>query len=196
VTDDDDEFTDADRARLTEAIKAERKLKAEAERKARDEKKRADDLESEKLSEDEKRTKRLAELEAEQKAWEQERREYRIEQAIGRLAPSLSLVDVETVLRLVDQAQITFDDNGIPTNVETVVKDLVKAKPFLAGKAAPAAPGGINAGDGTSSGPPPKLTAEELEAAKKAGMTPERYAAMKSVTTIDDWKKTQPAKAG
>jgi hypothetical protein len=149
------------------------------------------------LSEQEKRDKRLEELEAEQKAWERERQQNRIEQAVGRLAAKLKLVDVETVVRLVDGARVEFDDQGNPKNVEQLVTDLVKDKPFLVGQAPAApAPGGINAGDGTSGGPPPNLTADELGAAKASGMTPERYAAMKSVKTLDDWKAIQPPKAG
>lgn len=149
------------------------------------------------LSEQEKRDKRLEELEAEKTVWERERQQNRIEQAVGRLTAKLKLVDVETVVRLVDPARVEFDDKGSPTNVEQLVTDLIRDKPFLATTApTPPPAGGINAGDGTSGGPPPNLTADELEAAKASGMTPERYAAMKGVKTLDDWKAMQPPKAG
>lgn len=179
------------------ALEAERKARRDAEKRAKDAEKKAADLESEKLTEDQRKAKRLEELEAEKTAWERERQQYRIEQAVGRLTAKLKLVDVETVVRLVDSGRVEFDDSGIPTNVEKLVGDLVKEKPFLATTAATPPPaGGINAGDGTSGGPPPNLTADELEAAKASGMTPERYAAMKSVKTLDDWKAMQPPKAG
>lgn len=176
--------------RAIDRMKEERDNALKAAKKAEGDLKK---LQEASLSEQEKRDQRLAKLEAEKVGWESERQQNRIEQAVGRLATKLKLVDVETVVRLVDQATVTFDDQGSPTNVEQLVTDLVADKPFLAGPTAPPPPaGGINAGDGTSGGPPPKLTAEELQAAKDAGMTPERYAQLKSVSTLTDWQATRP----
>jgi hypothetical protein len=179
------------------ALEEERRLRRDAEKLAKDEKKRADALESEKLTEDQRRTKRLDELEAEKVGWERERQQLRIEQAVARLTTKLKLVDVETVVRLVDPAKVEFDDAGQPTNVEDVVKVLIVDKPFLvsAGTAPTPPTPGINAGDGTSGGPPPNLTADELEAAKQLGMAPETYERMKGVRTLEDYQKAQPAKA-
>jgi hypothetical protein len=189
ATDDADALGDPGK-RALDRMKAERDEAERLRKKAEGDLKK---LQEASLSEQEKRDQRLAELEAEKVGWERERQQNRIEQAVGRLATKLKLVDVETVVRLVDPAQVTFDDQGSPTNVEQLVTDLVKEKAFLVGQAAAPPPaGGINAGDGTSGGPPPKLTAEELQAAKDAGMTPERYAQLKSVSTLTDWQATRP----
>jgi hypothetical protein len=39
--------------------------------------------------------------------------------------------------------------------------------------------------------PDPTLTDDELTAATRAGMTPEKYAEMKGVRTLDDWQALQ-----
>lgn len=176
------------------ALEDERQKRRDAEKRAKDAEKKAADLEAEKLTDDEKRNKRLAELEASEASWNQERRQLRIEQGIARLAGKLKLVDVETVARLVDPAKVTFDDSGSPTNIEEVVTAIVTDKPFLATTAAPPPPpaGGINAGDGLTSQPPPNLTADELAAAKAAGMDPAKYAALRGKTTLGEWQASQP----
>ena len=53
--------------------------------------------------------------------------------AIGS-APT-KVADVDVALSLIDKSKITFNDGGEPTNIDDLLKELVTAKPFLAGAA-------------------------------------------------------------
>jgi hypothetical protein len=55
--------------------------------------------------------------------------------AIGS-APT-KVADVDVAFSLIDKSKITFDEKGEPTNVDDLLKELVTAKPFLAGAFVP-----------------------------------------------------------
>ncbi len=50
---------------------------------------------------------------------------------IERQARKLAIVDEDAAYRLLDAARIEYDAGGNPSNVEALLKDLVKAKPYL-----------------------------------------------------------------
>lgn len=50
-------------------------------------------------------------------------------------ATKVGVVDIETVLKLVDRANIVIDENGNVSGVSEAVQSLLTAKPFLKGKA-------------------------------------------------------------
>lgn len=86
----------------------------------------------------------------------------------------------EDVHRLADLAGVDVDENGKVTGVAEAVKSLVDAgRVPLAGKQkAPSLDGGAGGGDRSSS--QVKLTADELEIARKMNISPEIYAKNKA----------------
>lgn len=174
----------------------ERIQKALAESNKENEKRRKDAkaIEDAKLTDEERAKGERAEFEAQREAFLVEQAELRVNQQVLGLAGRLGLVDVDIVTRLIDWDDLEFDDTGAPTNVEAVVKAIIARKPILAGKPGPTpgSPTGNNAGSGTGGGQPaPALTAQELAAATQAGISPERFAALKGVKTLEDWKATR-----
>ncbi len=172
------------------ARRAAEKATKEAQRLAQDFERRLKELSDKDLSEAEQKDKRLAELEAEREEMLANMQALVITSEVGRLQARLGLVDVDVVSQLLDWDEVDYDDAGRATNIEVLVKDLLKEKPYLGG-ARPAPAAGINPAGGTSSTPPPRLTTEELSAAKDAGLSPERYEALKSVKTLDEWLATR-----
>lgn len=121
----------------------------------------------------------------------------RLEAAVAAQAARLNIIDAEAAVKLLDRSTLELDDEGNPKNVEAALRELIKERPYLAPKAPTnvAPSGGTNAASGTAPGPAPRLTAEELEAAKLTGTDPARYAAMKGVKTLDDYMKVaRPSK--
>jgi len=56
--------------------------------------------------------------------------------AVEREARKLEIVDEDVAYRLLDLEEIEYDSEDRPINLATMLKDLVKAKPFLVGKPA------------------------------------------------------------
>ena len=136
-------------------------------------------------------TKRQKELELEVEKLTKQARRAVLEAAIVKQAITLGIHDPDAAVKLLDTDELELDDEGEPKNVESALKALIKAKPYLATKPEAGTPGSLNGGAGGDAGPAPRLSADELAQAQTAGMTPERYAALKGVKTLDDWKKTQ-----
>lgn len=82
--------------------------------------------------------------------------------------------------RLVDQSLLTLSEEGTVSGAEQAVKTLIEAGrlPVMDKPAAPSLDGG--AGSGERPGQTPTLTDEELEIARKMGLTPEDYAKAKT----------------
>lgn len=119
----------------------------------------------------------------------------RIRQAtlLAELAkPEHGIVDAGAAAKLIDGVE--YDDKDEPSNLgdpadeESLLGGFLKTHSFLKGKPPKPAPPSL---DAPPDGDPPQvnLTAEELEAAEKAGMTPQQYEARKGVKTLDDWKR-------
>lgn len=77
------------------------------------------------------------------RAAESERRSLQLETALAdaqlkstvlSAAARKGLVDPDAAFRLLDRSQIVFDKAGDPTNLDTVLDDLLRAKPYLSGK--------------------------------------------------------------
>jgi hypothetical protein len=84
------------------------------------------------LTEQQKLEQRAAELEKQANQTTEELRQERAHREVERQARKLNLVDEETALALV-QSRIEYDDAGKPTNVEALLTQLAKDKPFLVG---------------------------------------------------------------
>ena len=67
-------------------------------------------------------------------------------------ASKVGVVDIETVLKLVDRSNIHVDDNGVVTGAVEAVQALLAAKPFLKGKSATKIGSDTNPGDDADTG--------------------------------------------
>lgn len=83
------------------------------------------------LSETEKANKAKTDAEARATTLEAQLKETRLRGDIERAARKLSIQDEDAAYRLLDLDQVTFDDAGKPTNIEKLLSDLAKAKPYL-----------------------------------------------------------------
>lgn len=92
--------------------------------------------------------------ESEKKAFEAESRlqEALLRIAVEREARKLNVVDEDAAYRLLDISTVEYDDQGKPRNVESLLKTLVKDKPYLI-KAATPPPGDVNSQQGRGSAP-------------------------------------------
>lgn len=92
------------------------------------------------------------------------------------------------VSRLLDDVE--FDEKDKPLDLDDALEDAIEEYgDEIAGKGEKPKPKrrkvDTNGRDGNRGGNPPKLSAEELAVAEKAGKTPEQWAAWKGVTNID-----------
>lgn len=151
---------------------------------------RIQEIEDAEKSDLDKANQRISEMEAKETERSEREQSLRLRLAASNLRDTLGIADVDLALAALDRSQVEYGDDGEPSNLSDVLAALLEAKPLLKGKARPKPPD-VNAGEGGGDSAPPALTAEELEAAKMLGMTPEAYAAFKSnrVTTIDDYQR-------
>ena len=171
----------AELERLRVALKA-------ANKEAGDRRKRLDELEkadeerkAASLSELEKEKKRADDAEKKAAAAETRARETLIRAAFVGEAAKLGAAHPEDVYLLADRSAVSIDEAGKIEGVAEAVKALVDAgRVPLSGKApAPNLDGGAGSGD-RSGGSAVRLTADELEMARRMGVTPERAAAQKA----------------
>lgn len=90
-----------------------------------------------KLSETEKLTKKVADLEASITERDTKHRALLIRAEVERQARTLGIVDEDAAYRLLDLDALAFGDDGAPTNVEKLLKALLEAKPYLKATDAP-----------------------------------------------------------
>jgi chromosome segregation ATPase len=128
----DDERFDAAYVRRLRAEAAEyrRKLRElERELKQRDE---------EKMTETERMRLRLSELEKELTQRELLIREHTLRYETMLRARELGIIDPDAAYRLLDLAEVEYDESGRPTNIERLLRELVRKRPYLAGNSASA----------------------------------------------------------
>jgi hypothetical protein len=144
------------------------------------------------MSEQEKLHAEVAELRKQAETWASEKKAILAESVARDAAEKLGIIDYRDALALTPKDDIVYDDDGRPENLESLFTMLVKSKPYLvSGDSRQVKTVTANASAGTSGGPTVRLSADELEQAKRAGITPERWVALKAVKTLDDWKKTR-----
>lgn len=107
--------------------------KAEADRAAA--KQAADEAQ---LSEIDRVKKQHADIQAQHNAVLLELQETRIQHAVERAAHDLGFLHPEIAGRLLDRAELEYEDNGAPKNAKHLLEKLLKAMPELAKQAAPA----------------------------------------------------------
>src|SRR5581483_102305 len=68
--------------------------------------------------------------------------EARINNDVYKNASKLNIIDIDAASKLIDASRIDYDESGNPTNIDSLLKELVKSRPWLAGKAQPQTSGG------------------------------------------------------
>lgn len=142
----DEEF---DRERALRTIRAQRERERELEKRVKELERIVREHEDAKLSEQERLSKRLDELTAAQATWERERADlvrerqelvtsYEVRLAASRAVTDKSgnivrapFIDPDDAMAHINPADIEFDEDGRPTNVEQLLTDLAKRKPYL-----------------------------------------------------------------
>ncbi len=109
-------------------------------------------------------------------------------------AMSLGFADPSDAATFMATAAIEYDEQGAPTNVKDLLQALLKAKPYLGGKAAPqpATGGGATNPSKSQSSAPVALTRESI--AKMASERPEEYTARRA--EIQAWLAAHPWRYG
>ena len=129
-----------------EYVKSLRGEAAGYRKKAADFEAKLKEIEDSKLSETDKLNKRVADLEKLQSEGIRDRQERIVKYEVMLGAQKLGIVDPDAAYRLLDLAELKFDEDGNPTNLEKVLQDLLKAKPYLIKVAAVVAD--VNSQDG------------------------------------------------
>lgn len=111
-------------------------------------------------------------------ALREQRREDALRLAVYGQRDTLGIASPDLAIAALDRTRVEFDDVGQPTNVPELLEALIEREPVLKGTA-PKPPPIPSTDGGRTTTVTPDLTADELEAARTTGMTPERYAAIK-----------------
>lgn len=94
--------------------------------------------EEEKLSEQERLRLRLSELERELGEREVRMREHTLRYETMLRARELGIIDPEAAYRLLDLAEVEYDEDGRPVNIDKLLRELVRKRPYLVGSTASA----------------------------------------------------------
>jgi len=135
------------------------------------------EIEREKMTELERAQAEAAEAREAAAVLAQQRRDDALRLAVYAQRDTLGIASPDLAIAALDRTRVEFDDVGQPTNVQTLLEDLLEREPVLKGTAPrPTIP---PTDGGRRENATPDLTADELDAARTTGMTPERYAAVK-----------------
>lgn len=131
-------------------------------------------IEAEKLTETEKLQKQLASLQMEHGERTRIAQERFIQYEVKLQAAALGIIDPDAASKLIALSGLEYDEGGIPTNVDKLLKDLVKDKPYLLGpgqkqNSTVPTPGPTNPQRSVSASP------GEMSWAKISRMTAEQY---------------------
>lgn len=108
--------------------------------------KKLEGFEQAQLSETEKLQKRIQELEGTLQTKDRELLTIKTQAAVSTVAAKLNFVNPTLAHRLIDPSSVTYDDDGKPTNVEALLKEIAKSDPYLVGRRA------VDAGQGAGTG--------------------------------------------
>lgn len=125
--------------RLATALKR-ANAEAKEHREARQElQKFKEQIENEKLSEKDRLEKLLAKEQKERADFVSRTRDRLIASELRAQAARLGFADPSDAVAMIKRTELELDDDSIPTNAESLLKEMLKAKPYLAGKPAPTA---------------------------------------------------------
>jgi myosin heavy subunit len=149
-------------------------------------------IENEKLTEQQKLEKRLADIQAEHSNVTRQSQERIINYEVRLQAAQMGIIDTDAAARLLDLSEMTFDDAGLPNNVDKLLKDLVKNKPYLVGKTngtGLSSGGATNPARSATNGPKKIETWADITA-----MSPDEYNARHA--EIKEWMNKNPVRFG
>ena len=86
---------------------------------------------------------------------------------VERQAAKLGIIDPEAAAQLLDWDALEYDENGTPINAEALLKDLLKSKPYLAGRQAGMSVGGATNPSRTQTGNVGQITRDNLQDAMR-----------------------------
>ena len=141
--------------------------------------------ETDKLSESERWQKQATDLQSKYDSDTSALTERIVRYEVERQAQRLGIIDPDAAAQLIDWDALEYDEDGTPKNADTLLKDLLKNKPYLAGKAASTAGGATNPGRGSAN-------TAQLSWDIITKMTPEQYEARRA--EIQQWMRTAPMK--
>ncbi len=95
--------------------------------------------------------------------------EARINNEVYKNASKLNIIDIDAASRLIDSSRIDYDESGNPTNIDVLLKELVKARPWLAGKATQQTSGGATNPPRSQTSGPQQITKEYVEQVQRGG---------------------------
>lgn len=114
------------------------------------------------LTEQQKLEAKLAKLQSDHDNATRTLQERTVNYEVRLQAATMGIVDPDAAAKLLDWTELAYDDNGAPTNVEALLKALLKAKPYLASKAAQPTSGGATNPSRAQTGANVAWTAETM----------------------------------
>jgi len=95
-------------------------------------------IDAEKLSTEEKQQlaqkqleQQIADLQKEREIATRQTQELRVTNEVFKHGQRLNIVDLDAAVKLLDSSQIDYDDSGLPTNIDALLKTLVKERSWL-----------------------------------------------------------------
>ena len=134
---------------------------------------RADELEKAQLSDQEKLEARAIEAERKAAAAIQQVASAVIASEVKVRASQLGIIDPDAAYLLLDRTNLSYAEDGKVSGVDDALTQLMEDKPYL--KGLPNRAPNLNPQTGEPA-PALRLTADQLEAARLMGLTPEQYA--------------------
>lgn len=141
------------------ALDAERKARSEAEKRAKAAEAALEEIRAAQMSESEKRDAELEVLRKAQSDWMTERSEMVLSSMVERHAARLGFTDPADALAMLDRTAIKAGEDGRPENVEHLLGELAKAKPYLIGRRVT---GSVDASGATAQPGLPSFTRAQL----------------------------------
>ena len=134
---------------------------------------KADELEKAQLSDQEKLEARANEAERKAAAAIEQIASAVIASEVKVRASQLGIIDPDAAYLLLDRTNLSYAEDGKVTGVDDALTQLMEDKPYL--KGLPSRAPNLNPQTGEPA-PALRLTADQLEAARLMGLTPEQYA--------------------
>ena len=103
---------------------------------------------------------------------------------VERQAAKIGIIDPDAAAQLIDWDALEYDEDGTPKNADALLKDLLKSKPYLAGKTQASAGGATNPSRAQSN------ASGELSWDVITKMTAEQYNARRA--EIQQWMMRNP----
>ena len=118
-------------------------------------------IEAEKLSAEEKQQlahkkieQQLADIQKEKESALKQVQALRVNNEVFKHGQRLNIVDLDAATKLIDTSQIEYDESGNPSNIEPLLKELVKERSWLVGRQQQTSGGATNPSRSQSAGQP------------------------------------------